>query len=237
MHFLFCPFFHIFVISVFILVIMDQLWKGNSYFKIKLMNQLFSSQAWIDRYPARRYGISVPLIQEAWNVLYHTVYNCTDGAYVSSCQVMFFSSKHRRNQLPSLQAHLYQVLYISLMYKQDKNRDVIVAFPDVDPSIISIAQGRYHHYDKPVLRSAVLKSNPSSYDQPHLWYSTSEVIRALELFIASGEQLSASNTYRLALFSSRVSNTLSRAFYHTPVPFLNCHIHFPVPCTVCLGMI
>ncbi|KAL0421836.1 UNVERIFIED_CONTAM: Alpha-N-acetylglucosaminidase [Sesamum latifolium] len=30
---------------------------------------------------------------------------------------------------------------------------------------------------------------------PHLWYSTSEVIRALQLFIASGDQLSESNTF------------------------------------------
>jgi len=34
-------------------------------------------------YSTRRYGRQVPLIQEGWNVLYHTIYNCTDGAYVS----------------------------------------------------------------------------------------------------------------------------------------------------------
>lgn len=31
----------------------------------------------------RRYGHLVPSIQDAWDVLYHTIYNCTDGAYVS----------------------------------------------------------------------------------------------------------------------------------------------------------
>lgn len=41
-------------------------------------------QAWINQYSVRRYGRSVPAIQDAWNVLYHTVYNCTDGATVSS---------------------------------------------------------------------------------------------------------------------------------------------------------
>lgn len=85
-----------------------------------------------------------------------------------------------------------------MILKQDKNRDVIVAFPDVDPFFISGAHKRIHHYGKPVSRSAVIKSQTDSYDHPHLWYSTSEVIQALELFIASGEELSASNTYRLS---------------------------------------
>ncbi|KAL5813955.1 hypothetical protein ACOSQ4_024596 [Xanthoceras sorbifolium] len=119
-------------------------------------------EAWIDRYSARRYGRSTPSIQEAWNILYHTIYNCTDGAY-------------------------------------DKNRDVIVAFPDVDPSLLSISHERYDEYGKPVLRRAVLERHRNSYDQPHLWYSTSEVIRALELFISSGDELSASKTYRYDL--------------------------------------
>ncbi|XP_031250940.1 alpha-N-acetylglucosaminidase-like [Pistacia vera] len=113
-------------------------------------------KVWIDQYPARRYGRSFPLIQDAWNVLYRTLYNCTDGAY-------------------------------------DKNRDVIVAFPDVDPFFISVAHKRIHHYGKPV------KSQTDSYDHPHLWYSTSEVTQALELFIASGDELSDSNTYRYDL--------------------------------------
>ncbi|KAF2311400.1 hypothetical protein GH714_022302 [Hevea brasiliensis] len=115
-------------------------------------------KAWIDLYSTRRYGRSDPLIQDAWNVLYHTVYNCTDGAY-------------------------------------DKNRDVIVAFPDVDPFLISLRHKRYHHNGKPISRRAVLKENSDSYDHPHLWYSTSEFLRALEFFITSGEELSGSNTY------------------------------------------
>ncbi|GAV87569.1 NAGLU domain-containing protein/NAGLU_N domain-containing protein/NAGLU_C domain-containing protein, partial [Cephalotus follicularis] len=119
-------------------------------------------KVWIDLYPARRYGRTFSLIQEAWNILYHTVYNCTDSAF-------------------------------------DKNRDVIVAFPDVDPYSISTLHGRYHHYDKPISRRAVLKENTDSYNQPHLWYSPSEVIHALELFIACGDELSGSDTYRYDL--------------------------------------
>ncbi|KAM1295527.1 hypothetical protein FF1_015469 [Malus domestica] len=120
------------------------------------------AKAWIDQYSARRYGRSTPSIQDAWNILYHTIYNCTDGAY-------------------------------------DKNRDVIVAFPDVDPSLIStLSEGR-HQNEKPVAGSAVLKEVTDSFDRPHLWYSTSEVIHALELFIASGDELSESSAYRYDL--------------------------------------
>lgn len=60
-------------------------------------------ETWVNLYSKRRYGKFVQTMQDAWNILYHTIYNCTDGAY-------------------------------------DKNRDVIVSFPDVDPSFISIAQ-------------------------------------------------------------------------------------------------
>ena len=71
-----------------------------------------------------------------------------------------------------------------------------MAFPDVDPSFISIAQEKYSYYNIQVSRGSVLKEITESYEQPHLWYSTSEVIRALELFLESGDELSRSSTYR-----------------------------------------
>ncbi|XP_038680573.1 alpha-N-acetylglucosaminidase-like isoform X2 [Tripterygium wilfordii] len=117
-------------------------------------------QAWIDLYSTRRYGHSIPLIRDAWNILYHTIYNCTDGAY-------------------------------------DKNRDVIVAFPDIDPSFM-VLEEMCHHQDKLVPKGELLE-NEYLYEKPHLWYSTSDVIRALELFIMSGDKLSGSNTYRYDL--------------------------------------
>lgn len=40
-------------------------------------------QDWINLYSTRRYGRAVPLVQDAWSILHHTTYNCTDGAYVS----------------------------------------------------------------------------------------------------------------------------------------------------------
>ncbi|XAR50133.1 Alpha-N-acetylglucosaminidase [Bertholletia excelsa] len=123
-------------------------------------------KAWIDTYSSRRYGKYVSSMQDAWTILYHTLYNCTDGAY-------------------------------------DKNRDVIVSFPDVDPfSISSLGSitGIYHLISKPTSRRAILRERTDdSYDHPHLWYSTSEVVRALELFIKSGDELSGSNTYRYDL--------------------------------------
>lgn len=81
--------------------------------------------------------------------------------------------------------------------EKDKNRDVIVAFPDVDPSsILELPEGsdrdRYRNFN-----SSVGSLLHATFDRPHLWYSTSEVIRALKLFIAGSDQLSGSNTYRL----------------------------------------
>lgn len=75
-----------------------------------------------------------------------------------------------------------------------------MAFPDVDPSFISVLHERYNHQRKSLSRRAAIEQITDSFDKPHLWYSTSEVIRALELFIASGDELSESNTYRLAFF-------------------------------------
>ncbi|KAF8399341.1 hypothetical protein HHK36_015206 [Tetracentron sinense] len=86
---------------------------------------------------------------------------------------------------------------------KDKNRDVIVAFPDVDPSFISVLQictsGRHQGYSEQVSQRALLKETTNSFDQPHLWYKTTDVIHALELFIASGDELSESQTYRYDL--------------------------------------
>lgn len=90
---------------------------------------------------------------------------------------------------------LYQTIYNCTDGAYDKNRDVIVAFPDVSPSFISLPNERYQHDGKPISRRAVLREKTDAYDQPHLWYSTTEVIKALKLFIAGGDELSTSKTY------------------------------------------
>ncbi|KAK6925410.1 Aldehyde dehydrogenase domain, partial [Dillenia turbinata] len=48
--------------------------------------------------------------------------------------------------------------------------------------------------DKTV-RRALLEEESNFYDPPHLWYSTAEVIHALELFLANEDELSGSNTF------------------------------------------
>lgn len=87
-----------------------------------------------------------------------------------------------------------------MFFEQDKNRDVIVAFPDVDPAYILISKtstiGKHHGSNENLLRRASLNEISNSFDRPHLWYSTSKAIHALELFLASRSQLSESNTFR-----------------------------------------
>ena len=116
-----------------------------------------------------------------------------------------------------LSDHTHPFLLCLVILKQDKNRDIIVAFPDVDPSFISLRHASVHQRDhrnsKPISRRAFLKeTTDDSYDHPHLWYSTSEVVRALELFIKSGNELSGSNTYRLV--SNLWKDTLAAPLFH-----------------------
>uniref|UniRef100_A0A3Q7GFN7 Alpha-N-acetylglucosaminidase C-terminal domain-containing protein n=1 Tax=Solanum lycopersicum TaxID=4081 RepID=A0A3Q7GFN7_SOLLC len=271
---------------------------------------LTNSIAWIDLYSRRRYGRFVQPMQDAWNILYHTIYNCTDGAYVGSfkyaplevytlhhlgtkniwrserlgrymCGIGFktdysgqmckehlgwckllsgekekkmqknllsfmLSSNTKGLQLVVLDGDKYSLIVPLCMLVQywqvdmysasfqdlnsnkssavkkfeitslenffmlnisfvilvkDKNRDVIVSFPDVDPNSISTLQtvlnDVHERYGKRYLRRAILEEPNDSYDKPHLWYSTSEVIHALKLFLESGNQLSDIRTFRL----------------------------------------
>jgi hypothetical protein len=43
---------------------------------------MFIVQDWLKTYSYRRYGQSNVKIEKAWGVLYHTIYNCTDGIAV-----------------------------------------------------------------------------------------------------------------------------------------------------------
>lgn len=89
---------------------------------------------------------------------------------------------------------------INLFWYQDKNRDVIVAFPDVEPFVIQTtglytsANNMYStmhskHYE-------VKDASSDAYEHPHLWYDTSVVMHALELFLRYGDEVSDSNTFR-----------------------------------------
>ncbi|CAM0873248.1 unnamed protein product [Alopecurus aequalis] len=122
-----------------------------------------STMDWLKTYSSRRYGQSNVKIQKAWGILYHTIYNCTDGI-------------------------------------ADHNKDYIVEFPDMSPSSFSsqfskrrsISLARKHP-------RFVLSEVSAGLPQPHLWYSTKEAVKALELFINAGDDLSKSLTFRYDL--------------------------------------
>ncbi|CAD6259287.1 unnamed protein product [Miscanthus lutarioriparius] len=123
-------------------------------------------QVWVETYPTRRYGKPVKGLQDAWWILYQTLYNCTDG-------------------------------------KNDKNRDVIVAFPDVEPFVIETpglyVNTRQMYSTMPSKNYIGKDSSSDAYDHPHLWYDTNAVIHALELFLQHGDEVSDSNTFRYDL--------------------------------------
>lgn len=78
---------------------------------------------------------------------------------------------------------------------------MIVAFPDVDPSVILISDAsndvNEHNFSRHLSEKALLlRGATNEFDKPHLWYSTADVIYALELFLANGDEVSDSDTFR-----------------------------------------
>lgn len=76
---------------------------------------------------------------------------------------------------------------------------MIVAFPDVEPFVIQ-TQGLYMSYGKLYAtrssKNYVKGTSNDAYEHPHLWYNTSVVVHALELFLQYGDEVSDSNTFR-----------------------------------------
>uniref|UniRef100_A0A804M993 Alpha-N-acetylglucosaminidase n=1 Tax=Zea mays TaxID=4577 RepID=A0A804M993_MAIZE len=101
-------------------------------------------QVWVKTYPTRRYGKPVKGLQDAWWILYRTLYNCTDG-------------------------------------KNDKNRDVIVAFPDVEPFVIAtpgLHVNTRQMYSTVPSKNYIRKDVSSdAYEHPHLWYDLVDLTR------------------------------------------------------------
>ncbi|XWS77391.1 hypothetical protein CRYUN_Cryun01aG0257500 [Craigia yunnanensis] len=123
---------------------------------------------WLKTYTHRRYGKPIQQIEEAWEILYHTVYNCTDGI-------------------------------------ADHNIDFIVKFPDWDPSTDSGSQTSKldnMHTLRTITgsRRFLFQETSSDLPQAHLWYSNHEVVNVLKLFLAAGNGLAGSLTYRLIIF-------------------------------------
>lgn len=125
-------------------------------------------EEWLKSYSSRRYGKVVPKLEQAWNILHQTIYNCTDGI-------------------------------------EDHNKDFIVDFPDINPSLSSefatTKGNKMINFEKTLgaERHLLMESHPAWLQQPHLWYSPSKVIEALHLFLESGEALTHSITYRYDL--------------------------------------
>lgn len=156
---------------------------------------------WLKTYTHRRYGKSIQQIEEAWEILYHTLYNCTDGI-------------------------------------ADHNTDFIVKFPDWDPSTDFGSQTSKldnMHTLRTITRSRRFLFQESSSDLPqaHLWYSNREVVNALKLFLAAGNGLAGSLTYRYDLVDltrqvlSKLANQVYldavNAFRRKDVKALNIH--------------
>ena len=77
---------------------------------------------------------------------------------------------------------------------------MIVAFPDVEPFVIQ-TQGLYKSYGKPYSTRSPKNyekgTSNDAYEHPHMWYNTSVVVHALELFLQYGDEVYDSNTFRL----------------------------------------
>ncbi|XP_038725548.1 alpha-N-acetylglucosaminidase [Tripterygium wilfordii] len=122
---------------------------------------------WLKSYSRRRYGKAVHQAEAAWEILYHTVYNCTDGI-------------------------------------ADHNTDFIVKFPDWDPSVNSKSNLPKENQMPMLLtlpgkRRFLSQETGADLPQAHLWYSTQDVIMALQLFLDAGSSLAGSPTYRYDL--------------------------------------
>ncbi|XVF33702.1 hypothetical protein REPUB_Repub17cG0190900 [Reevesia pubescens] len=86
----------------------------------------------------------------------------------------------------------------------DHNTDFIVKFPDWDPSIdfgsqASKVDNVHTLRTIPGSRRFLFQETSSDLPQAHLWYSTHEVVNALKLFLAAGNDLAESLTYRYDL--------------------------------------
>lgn len=58
-------------------------WWLLKLFSVHMQLTLLSLQDWLKTYSRRRYGKTVHQVEAAWEILHHTIYNCTDGIAVS----------------------------------------------------------------------------------------------------------------------------------------------------------
>ncbi|KAF8728724.1 hypothetical protein HU200_018000 [Digitaria exilis] len=96
--------------------------------------------------------------------------------------------------------YLYHTIYNCIDGIADHNKDYIVEFPDICPSSFSSQLSKQRGMSiSSNHRRFFLSEVSGSLPHPHLWYSTKEAIKALELFLNAGNDFSKSLTYRYDL--------------------------------------
>ncbi|CAN6289407.1 unnamed protein product [Urochloa humidicola] len=96
--------------------------------------------------------------------------------------------------------YLYQTIYNCTDGIADHNKDYIVEFPDISPSSFGSQLSKRRGMSiSSNHRRFFLSEVSGSLPHPHLWYSTKEAIKALELFLNAGNDFLKSLTYRYDL--------------------------------------
>ncbi|OEL20904.1 Alpha-N-acetylglucosaminidase, partial [Dichanthelium oligosanthes] len=117
--------------------------------------------------------------------------------------------------------YLYHTIYNCTDRIADHNKDYIVEFPDISPSSFSSQLSKRRGMSiSSNHRRFFLSEVSGSLPQPHLWYSTKEAIKALELFLNAGNDFSKSLTYRYDMHPSFMSWDQFVPFQLLPTLFL-----------------
>ncbi|CAL4922721.1 unnamed protein product [Urochloa decumbens] len=96
--------------------------------------------------------------------------------------------------------YLYHTIYNCTDGIADHNKDYIVEFPDISPSSFGSQLSKRRGMSiSSNHRRFFLSEVSGSLPHPHLWYSTKEAIKALDLFLNAGNEFSKSLTYRYDL--------------------------------------
>ncbi|PIA30261.1 hypothetical protein AQUCO_05700157v1 [Aquilegia coerulea] len=107
-------------------------------------------------------------------------------------------------QIDSAWEILHQTIYNCTDGIADHNKDFIVQFPDWDPSDYfhtNMSKETHVHnlFAHNNTKRFFLRETTTDLPRAHLWYSTEEVIIALQLFLDAGSHLAGSLTYRYDL--------------------------------------
>ncbi|KAF3685408.1 hypothetical protein FXO37_00645 [Capsicum annuum] len=145
----------------------------------------FQLQGWLKSYSRRRYGKVNDQIEAAWEILYHTIYNCTDGiAFHNTDYIVKFPDWDPSGKTGT----------------------------DISGTDVSNQNGMQKLAGFQWNRRFLFSDKSSSLPKPHLWYSTEDVNKALKLFLNAGKELSGSLTYRLLSLTLDVERELNSLY-------------------------